>query len=68
MCIYMCTHFTTSHCVYNYALMGIHKYIIIHTLLFIQILMSVVIIQMIAPNYVLILQEASLVDVILDFY
>ena len=64
MCI--CTHFTTSHYVYNYS---IHKYIIIHTLLFIQKLMSVVMAQMIAPKYVLILhQEASLVYVILDFY
>ena len=47
MCI--CAHFTTSQYVYNYMLMSIHKYIIIHTQLFIQILMSVVMVHMFVP-------------------
>ena len=50
MCI--CTHFITSHYVYNYVLMGLRKYIIIHTLLFVQILMNVVMEHMIAPKHV----------------
>ena len=51
--------------------MDIHKYIIIHTLLFIQILMSAVMVQMmvqIVPKHVQILLEPILVDVILDIH
>ena len=67
--LYVCTHFTTSHYVYNYILMDIHKYIIIHTLLFIQILMSVVMVHMFVPSiHVWTLMEAILVDVILDIH
>ena len=66
MCI--CTQFTTSHYVYNDMPMGIHKYVIIHTLLFIQILMSVMMEHMFAPKHVQTQLEAIFVDVILDFY
>ena len=66
MCI--CTHFTTSHYVYNYVLMDIHKYITIHTFLFIQILMSVMMEHMIAPKHVQTLLEALFVDVIVVIY
>ena len=64
--VYLYKNYATSYYVhvYNYALMDIHKYIIVHLLLFIQVLIFVVIMQVVAPNYVLILQEASLVDVI----
>ena len=51
--------------VYNYVLMDIHKYITIHTLLFIEILMSVVMIQMLVPKDVQTLKEASVVNVIM---
>ena len=60
--VYLYKNYTTSH--YN-VLMGIHKYIIIHTLLSIQILMSVVMVQTLVPKHVQTLMEASLVDVIL---
>ena len=66
MCI--CTHLTTSHYVYNYVLMDIHKCIIIQTLLFIQILMSVVMVQIFVLKHVLTLMDASLVDVIVVIY
>ena len=69
MCI--CTHIysrTSSHYVYNHVHMDIHKYIIVHALLFIQILMSVVVVQMIVPKHVQTLLEASLVDVIVVIY
>ena len=66
MCI--CTHFTTSHYVYNYILMDIHKYIIVHTLLFIQILMSVAMEHITVLKHVLTLKEVSLVDVIVVIY
>ena len=65
MCI--CTNFTTSHYVYNYV-MDIHKYIIIHTLLFIQILMSVVMVQIIVPKHVQTPMGDSFVDVIVVIY
>ena len=47
-------------------LMDIHKFIIVHTLLFIEILMSVV--MMFVPKHVQTLMEASLVDVIVVIY
>ena len=62
--VHLYKNYTTSHYVYNYVLMGIHKYIIIHTLSSIQILMSVVMVQTIVTKHVLTLMEASLVDVI----
>ena len=66
--VYQYKNNTTSHYVYNYVLIGIHKYIVIHTLLFIQIFMSVVMVQMIVPKHVQTLLEASLVDVIVVMY
>ena len=66
MCI--CTHFTTSHYVYNYVLMDMHKYIIVHTLLSIQILMSVLMKTVVALKHVQTLLEASVVDVIVVIY
>ena len=48
--------------------MDIDKYIIIHTLLFIQILMSVVMLQIFVHKYVQTLMEASFVDVIVVIY
>ena len=49
-------------------LIDIHRYIIVHTLLFIQILMSVVKEQMFVPKHAQTQLEASFVDVIMVIY